>query len=214
MNKKLLSSLSALLLTSSLVGGASFAEFSSQATSAANTFTAGTLNLGLSASGPTASGTAAWNSGNMKPGDEVTGQIDLTNTGTVDASHVYFYFNQIQNSDPELFNQIIVTSVKEKFNGTTTAEQLDSLKASMGINAADDLTVAKLFTTAFYSWDDRSGDGIILSAGDKKDYSLIFTFKFKDMANNNDVQGKTAAFTLKAEARQNSPTEGFVPLHQ
>jgi len=53
------------------------ANFTAHAANPANTFTAGTLTIGSSAS------SALFNSLNMKPGDTVNGTVDIQNTGSL-----------------------------------------------------------------------------------------------------------------------------------
>jgi spore coat-associated protein N len=53
------------------------ANFTAHAANPSNTFTAGTLTIGSSAS------SALFNSPNMKPGDNVSGTVDIANTGSV-----------------------------------------------------------------------------------------------------------------------------------
>jgi spore coat-associated protein N len=53
------------------------ANFTAHAANPANTFTAGTLTIGSSAS------SALFNATNLKPGDNVNGTVDIANTGSV-----------------------------------------------------------------------------------------------------------------------------------
>ena len=53
------------------------ANFTAQAANPSNTFTAGTLTIGSSAS------SALFNATNLKPGDTVTGTVDIQNTGSL-----------------------------------------------------------------------------------------------------------------------------------
>ena len=53
------------------------ANFTAHAANPANTFTTGTLSIGSSAS------SATFNAPNMKPGDNVSGTVDIANTGSV-----------------------------------------------------------------------------------------------------------------------------------
>ena len=53
------------------------ANFTAHAANPANTFTAGTLTIGSSAA------SALFNAPNMKPGDNVSGTVDIANTGSV-----------------------------------------------------------------------------------------------------------------------------------
>jgi hypothetical protein len=53
------------------------ANFTASAANPANTFTAGTLNIGSSTS------SALFNATNLRPGDTVTGSVDIQNTGSL-----------------------------------------------------------------------------------------------------------------------------------
>ena len=53
------------------------ANFTAHSANPANTFTAGTLTIGNSAS------SAILSAGNMKPGDSATGTVDIANTGSI-----------------------------------------------------------------------------------------------------------------------------------
>jgi spore coat-associated protein N len=53
------------------------ANFTASAANPTNTFTAGTLNIGSSTS------SALFNATNMRPGDTVTGSVDIQNTGSL-----------------------------------------------------------------------------------------------------------------------------------
>ncbi|MGB9793091.1 MAG: hypothetical protein ACPLTR_11055, partial [Thermacetogeniaceae bacterium] len=64
----------------------------------------------------------------------------------------------------------------------------------------------------YYTYDDQSGDGIVLAPGDQRDYDLILTFTFDPNAGN-EYQGDTYSFGIVANATQNSPTDGLVKLH-
>lgn len=80
MRWKIVSSLMVLALAAALISGATFAWFTSQATNANNLFQAGTLTINVS--DPTDGG-AAFNVGNMAPGDVVSGTLVLENTGSL-----------------------------------------------------------------------------------------------------------------------------------
>lgn len=216
LKKKILASLSSVLLVAALVGGATFAEFSSTADSTKNTFTAGTLDLKVANNlfdtfSKNAVGTwvspAGW-----APGDTATGTLQFTNDGTINSKHVYFNFTNLTASTTNLAKAILVTDINERFNGVNTGNQVTNIAAQVG-DGVMPLTLAELESSAYYTWDDKSGDGIILSANGQKDYALNFTFQFDPNAGN-EYQGTSTGFTLAANATQNSPTEGFIKLHE
>lgn len=90
MTRMLLLGIAGIALVAGAVGAGTFAFFSSQATSNANTFAAGTLTLALSDSDETLLSTvsATWDKTNFAPGETVSGFLSLQNTGTVAANHV------------------------------------------------------------------------------------------------------------------------------
>jgi spore coat-associated protein N len=67
----------ALVLAAVGITVGSGANFTAHAANPSNTFTAGTLTIGSSAS------SALFNAPNMKPGDNVNGTVDIANTGSV-----------------------------------------------------------------------------------------------------------------------------------
>lgn len=77
-------------LVGAAIGGGAFAFFSSEATSEANTFSAGTLTLALSDDDETDETTvsATWTATDFAPGQSVSGTLKLKNTGSVLADHV------------------------------------------------------------------------------------------------------------------------------
>lgn len=220
LKRKVITSLMTIGLVSSLVGGATFAEFSSQQNATSNSFTAGTLSIQISKDGTNfgsdgVSGT--WVSpSNWAPGQTVDGTISLTNTGSVNAQHIYFGLRNLSHSggtgSVDLMDKIIVKSIKEKFNGVETAEQVQNIASQVG-NRDTTLTLKELASSDYYTWDDQSSDNITLQAGDKKDYALSFQFQFDPNAGN-EYQDAKASFDINANATQNSPTDGYVKLHQ
>jgi len=218
-------SLSTLMVAATLVGGATFADFSDAGTSTGNTFTAGTLDMQINGLDNVA--TAVWQSpSNWAPGDTFKSVVKLNNIGSVNAKHVYFGFSDVKHDSPRavdnsnLLEKIIVTNLEENFNGTIVSNQAASIDSQVGNN--DGKLTLKEFSDfmqngyGYYSWDDKSGDDLILAANKvaaDSDYSLTFEFTF-DSSAGNEYQGDTAGFTLMLNATQNSPTEGLVALHQ
>jgi len=81
MKKRIMLSLMIIGLVSALVGGATFAVFSSTATNAANTFNAGTVVIEAGAIAQT----SALDITSLAPGDVYSGSFTVTNSGTLDA---------------------------------------------------------------------------------------------------------------------------------
>ena len=74
--RRTIAALAAVLAAVGITVG-SGANFTASAANPTNTFTAGTLNIGTSSS------SALFNSTNMRPGDTVTGSVDIQNTGSL-----------------------------------------------------------------------------------------------------------------------------------
>lgn len=90
MNSKIALSGLSILAALALMGSATFAYFSNVGTSTDNVFAAGTLNLKLSDDTPETivdDVTASFGGTELGPGDSVSGQLRLRNSGTVEADH-------------------------------------------------------------------------------------------------------------------------------
>lgn len=207
MKSRIIVSMIVIVFAISLVLGGTLAEFSSTAEHSGNTFTAGTLALQL-ASGSSTS--AAWVSpANWAPGESFTGTLNFTNTGSINAKHIYTTFKDY-GGYADFKDRIIITGISEKYNDTVVDSNVNRIDRLIG-NGDKKLTLGEMLDHMFVSFDDVSGDGIILKANNQNDYSLILTFKF-DQDAGNDFQGQAAWFTLEATATQNSPGGG-VSLH-
>lgn len=225
MKKKILAAVVGLMLVAALAGAGTFAYFSDTETSSNNTFTAGTLDMALSNDGlfgGTDSVTGTWVSpANWAPGEEVSATLHFTNKGSVASPHIYFKFENLRpngNGDgSNLANKIIVSELKERFNGVTTGNQAAYIDGQVG-NRDGVLTLAEFAGFAngwygYYTFDDQSRDGVVLGPNDQKDYDLILKLTF-DPSAGNEYQGDTFSFDLTANATQNSPTDGLIKLHQ
>ena len=178
--KKIFLSLAVIAVVATVAVGATRAYFSDTATSTGNTFSAGTLDLKLTNNGEETDWdnkvSNTWVSPtNWAPGQEVTATIHMTNIGSIDSHHVYFGFNSPTNSGgtngANLMDKIIVTKLTERYNDKTTSDQTAALASQIGDRAMP-LTLKELVDFApagygFYSWDDQTGDGVILGANDK-----------------------------------------------
>ncbi len=81
--KKILIALMAIMVTIGLAGLGTFAYFTDTAESEANILEAGELAIEVGQEGA-----AYWNIENIKPGDEFSGSVLLTNTGTLPISNI------------------------------------------------------------------------------------------------------------------------------
>jgi predicted ribosomally synthesized peptide with SipW-like signal peptide len=225
--KKLLIGIIGVVVVIGLIGSA-FAAFTANATDANNTFTAGNLVLNISNGGAYSPAiTNTWKSpAGWAPGDTVKATLSATDTGSINSNHIYFDFGSLQNgggtNGVNLMDAIIVTKLTETFVNTNTSVSVTTPDAAATIegqvgNHDGKLTLRELAgfmpdNFGYYTVDDQSGDGVVLTAGDKKDYSITFWFTF-DPAASNDYMNSTCSFNLTVQARQNSPTDGMIPLH-
>lgn len=93
MNTKILLSVATLAASGVLVVGATFAFFSDSGTSNNNIFNSGTLDMKLTdlSEGPIDDVTATWGLASA-PGDTFTGDLEIKNSGTVNANHIELKF--------------------------------------------------------------------------------------------------------------------------
>lgn len=90
-------------ITGILIGGAAFAAFTATATNSNNVFSTGTLNLTTNLS----SGFIFMN--NMKPGDNVTANLSVTNPGTL--NETYNITGNVSGDSP-LINDLVLQVLK------------------------------------------------------------------------------------------------------
>ncbi|HHW40037.1 MAG TPA: hypothetical protein GXX19_02610 [Syntrophomonadaceae bacterium] len=95
MKKKIAMSLIIIGLVSALIGGATFAIFTSTATNADNTFAAGTVKI---AAGDVVQ-TSALTVSNLAPGDVYSGKFTVSNTGSLELR-----FDTTANASGALFS--------------------------------------------------------------------------------------------------------------
>ncbi|MBI2593460.1 hypothetical protein HYW44_02350 [Candidatus Daviesbacteria bacterium] len=96
MNSKIAMSGLSILASLAIMGGATFAFFSDSGTSSGNTFSSGNLDMKLSDGNQEdqENVTGTWGL-NSAPGDTFTGDLRITNTGSVPANHVELKFTNI-----------------------------------------------------------------------------------------------------------------------
>ena len=88
MNRQITLGLLSIFAVIALVGGVTFAAFSSTASNEGNTFGAGTLTLWINGDGGSASTDVFHLLTDKQPGYSITQALELKNNGTVDASSV------------------------------------------------------------------------------------------------------------------------------
>lgn len=152
--KKILFSMMTMVLVVGMVGAGAFAYFYDVETSAANTFTAGTLNLEL-ADGDEGWGdgvTATWASpANWAPGETVTATVNLINVGTVDAFEVLVDWTNPTNRDFLRAIQVTEMSVEGSVPpGTSPANFLPGFVIVYDANGDGKMSLWELITGDAY----------------------------------------------------------------
>jgi len=183
MSKKLLFAIMAVVLCVGMVGGA-LAYFTDSQTSAANTFTSGTVKIALSgdvASGFTLTG--------MAPGDSVTKYLYVTNTGTLP---VWFagYINSWAQSVGGYIDQFSVQIYQEP--DFYSPEELLTPVGGMPLTSLIGKANALINPSVAYD---------PLTPGGQAAYKFVITLNLNA---SNAYQGQTMWATLKFDAIQSS----------
>jgi Camelysin metallo-endopeptidase len=184
-----------LAILSLSTGASSLANFTASQSVDANTFTAGTVVLGLS---PT---TALITYANMAPGDVVTAPLTVTNSGTLDLR--YSATSSATNADSKGLAAALVLTVKTGVTTCTTAQfSATGVVQYTGILGSVPPTAAtKLFGDNTPGAD--AGDRTLVAAANEP---LCFQASLPSSAGNT-MQGSTttATFTFDAEQTKNNP---------
>ncbi len=149
MNKKIFFSAISVVAALALMGGATFAFFSSSATSTGNIFASGTLALKLDDTDettPAATVTASIGASNLAPGGTVSGFISMHNDGSIAIQHVDLSGTETATSVPDLATKLQFTSVKlgdDNTCSTGTSDITASLIAAIGGNTLDKLNLTE-----------------------------------------------------------------------
>jgi hypothetical protein len=120
--KRTLGVLAVVLLAVGVAVG-SGANFSAQSANPNNTFTAGSLTIGNS------DADAIFTASNLKPGDVVTGQVDIQNTGSISGAFSLSRTNLVDTpASPALSSQlnVLVEDCGNFSSGTPTCEGADT----------------------------------------------------------------------------------------
>ena len=181
--KKFLLSALVMVLALGLVGAGAFAYLQDTETSSGNSFTAGTLDLGLEGAGSTGGTSATWVSPtNWAPGDTQAGTINVNNEGTIAMDSVTVDFDYVLTDvftptsvhppgSHVLDEHIIATTVT--WNGETVTELQGKTLAEL--QALPPQTLSGLPSQTVYA------------------FYILWTF---DSAADNGCQGDSVAVTL------------------
>lgn len=212
MKKKFLILIIGVVLLASLGGIGTYAFFSTGVTNTGNTFTSGTMTAAVANNGPFSSGiSGTWVSpANWKPGDSLTATLQFTNTGTIDAHTIYLMFGNGQHTymgttDVNLMEKIIVTDYHYRFNDRVSPNRAADFAEALH-SGNDILTLADLYNLEpgdYAISTEDAVDGVILAAGNQKDFDLVMTLQFDPLAGD-EYQGATCSFDMGARVDQNS----------
>lgn len=189
MNRSILLSILSIFAVVALVGGLTFAFFSSEATSTGNIFGSGTLTMLLddnNESTPAATITASFG-GTLAPGGTTSGFVSMHNGGSIDMAEVNLKGVETITSSPDLANKLNITSAKIGTESTCTTSPND--------------VTGSFSTLAALNSD---GDGVdlpssgIASLGTKY---LCMTFTL-DSGTDNTYQGKSITETFTFTGHQ------------
>lgn len=187
-------------------GAGTLAYFSDTETSSENTFTAGTMDLQIRDSlgwGDSGTADAEWTLTDMKPGDSISGSIDLRNSGGIEADHLGIIVDYTI-TDPE--------GPESDTQENTPADHMADYMILLDMVYVHDGDV----TDCLSLLTDNDGDGIDLlelkqqglddlspapdGAGDER---LTMWLKFREDAGN-DFQGDTFDLTMIFKLNQDS----------
>lgn len=177
----------ALAVASVSAGGFSLALFTSSATSGGNTFTAGTIVIGLSPA------SALITFSGMLPGDSTTGTLTVTSSGTSQLR--YAMTTAATNADAKALRDQMTLVIKTKDTATAGCTNFDGTQLYSGTLAAGaigDPTAGA-----------QAGDRTLAGAA-----SEVLCFRAAlPSATGNAFQGATttATFTFSAEQTANNP---------
>ena len=191
--KKIILSLAIVGVVAVVTIGGTIAYFSDTETSTGNTFTAGTLDLGLANtadSSATSSTSATWaSSSNWAPGDIVDNTLYMNNNGSIAGANLTVVFSAIiSGATPSTVTPAGTTALGDKIIATTVTFN------GVAVTALQGKTLNQLTTLATPT---NLGS---LAAHTEEPLHIIWTF---DTSADNGCQGHTAVVTLTAVLTQN-----------
>ncbi|OGE38462.1 hypothetical protein A3B40_02460 [Candidatus Roizmanbacteria bacterium RIFCSPLOWO2_01_FULL_37_16] len=186
MNRQIVMGILSIFAVTALVGGATFALFSSQASNNENTFGAGTMQLRINGDeGSTSS--SVFSIANAKPTDVFTQVIALSNTGSIAATDVLLTSINVtpSNTPPPNLGDILTLDVYDDFNGNGIIDGGDFLRGSAHLTNPAWLNISL-------------GFGL---AGGGGSHQIIARITFDD-TDDNSYQGIGVNFNLNFQANQ------------
>ena len=132
-----------ILASLALLGGATFAFFSSAGTSTDNVFGTGTLTLLLDDvddTTPAATIDASFGDSSMAPGETTSGFISMHNDGSIDIAEVNLGATETVSSTPDLAEKLNITSAEIDTVSTCDDDPVDvssSFTTLAALNSAD-----------------------------------------------------------------------------
>lgn len=145
MNKKILLSSVSILASLALATGATFAFFSDEGTSNNNVFATGSLDLKLSDDTPETdldSVTASFGGTALVPGQAVSGQLRLKNSGTIAANHAEVAVVNTNSDGTNPLDQALELTTLN-YDGSSVLSQVANANAN-GYKDLDDLEASGL----------------------------------------------------------------------
>lgn len=180
MNRKILFSTISILSALALMSGATFAFFSSTATSTGNVFAAGTLTMQLDDNDeitPAATVVASFGGTSLAPGGAVSGFVSMHNSGSIAMAEVNLSSTETVLSSPDLAGKLNITSAKIGTESTCTTAPVDITLSFTNLGALNALGAP--------GFDLPSS---ALAAGATKYLCMTFTL---DSGTDNTYQGKS-----------------------
>jgi predicted ribosomally synthesized peptide with SipW-like signal peptide len=208
MNKKILASIFVIGMLALAMGYGTYSYFSDTAKSTGNTFTAGTLDIGLWGSGWLDNVVGTWKSkDNWAPGEYVEATLYMKNFGSIGIHHIKVGVENLGGTG--LADAIILTKF-EFFEGDIIDIVKDFGPTEYPLDHNND---NKVTLTEFINWCAQP-HSILLFAGawttgpdylapnEGNQQFLTLGFTFDPTVENPWYQGKTASFDLKILAYQ------------
>lgn len=176
-----------ILSSLAIMAGATFAFFSSTATSTGNVFGTGTLELLLDDTNevtPAATISASFGS-TLAPGGSTSGFISMHNDGTINIAKVKLGATETVTSSPDLAAKLNITSAKIGTESTCTTSPTDIIGSFTTLAALNSGTISLPSSS--------------ITAGADKFLCMTFTL---DSGTDNTYQGKSITETFSFEGDQ------------
>lgn len=181
--KQILIAILCVAVGAAMIGGGTFAYFNSTATSAGNTFAAGTIDI---AKAGNVSG--QFNVADKKPGDSFGGTFNIKNTGSLDANLTAKFTYSTSGQAVDIATQLVIDNLQYSDDGNNWTN----------VKPSDVTTLAQL-------------QGKVLNLG-QLSHSMTTTRQFKLLAHflytetdQNAYQGASLSGVFDFEAKQLNP---------